>query len=276
MTLLDPDLAWIKADAGQLEQVLLNLVVNARDAMPDGGKLVIETTNVTLGRDHMSRHAEVIPGEYVMLRVSDTGIGMAEEIRAHIFEPFFTTKEMGKGTGLGLATCFGIVKQSNGHIEVDSELNQGTTFKIYLPRSEEAASFLAGLAKDGDFPRGTETVLVVEDEMLVRELAVRTLRGQGYTVLEATNGEEALRMARGQEGHNIHLLLTDVIMPRLGGKELVNQLKTERPNLKVMFMSGYADKDIVRDQVSGAQAVFLQKPFLPETLAYEVRNALDV
>jgi PAS domain S-box-containing protein len=275
VTLPASDLGQVKADPGQLEQVLVNLAVNARDAMPKGGKLTIETANVTLSQAYARQHAEVTPGEYVMLAVSDTGIGMTEEVKAHIFEPFFTTKEMGKGTGLGLATCFGIVKQIGGHIWVYSEPDQGTTFKIYLPRVEAAADLSAKPEEVDDLPRGTETVLLVEDEPAVRVVAVQTLQEQGYTVLEAANGDEALRVAQERAEEAIHLLLTDVVMPRMSGKELASQLKTIRPGLKVLFISGYTDNAIIHNGVLEPGIAFLQKPFTPEVLARKVREVLD-
>jgi len=228
VTLPASNLGWVKADPGQIEQVLLNLAVNARDAMPSGGSLTIEITNTTLDEDYASRHAEVTPGRYVMLAVSDTGIGMTEEIKARIFEPFFTTKEAGKGTGLGLATVFGIVKQSGGHIWVYSEPGQGSTFKIYLPRIEKLVSPVPRQDKSGDLPRGTETVLLVEDEASVRELGARTLRELGYNVIEAANSEEAIYLAR-EHGGEIHLLFTDVVMPKMGGRVLADKLTNIYP-----------------------------------------------
>ncbi len=270
-----PNLGWIKADAGQLEQILFNMVVNARDAMPNGGKLTIETANVTLDQDYTRRHTGVNPGNYIMLTVSDTGVGMTEEVKAHVFEPFFTTKEVGKGTGLGLSTCFGIIKQSGGHIRVFSRAGQGTTFKVYLPRTEEIVNFLPKQGKSIDLPRGTERVLLVEDEPSVRELTARTLRAQGYTVLEAANGDEALRVAYSQNGHEIHLLLTDLVMPQMGGKELAERLATLRPKIKVLFVSGYIDNTIINQDMPESGIAFLQKPFSPVALAHKVRQVLE-
>jgi CheY-like chemotaxis protein len=276
-TILAPDLAQIKADPGQLEQVLLNLVVNARDAMPNGGELIIETANVTLDHKYVRRHAEVAPGEYVLLAVSDTGVGMTEEVKARLFEPFFTTKEVGKGTGLGLATCFGIVKQSGGHIRVYSELGEGTTLKIYLPQIEGvAATPIVRLEPRDTLVQGTETILLVEDEAAVRDLAARALRQQGYTVIEAADGREALRLAQRQTEKEIHLLLTDMVMPRMGGKELADQLKAVRPDLKVLFMSGYTDSTILRYGLLQPRMAFLQKPFSPQRLVRKVRDILDM
>jgi PAS domain S-box-containing protein len=274
-TLPAPDLGLVKADPSQMEQVLVNLVVNARDAMPDGGRLTIQTANVTLGQSYIAHHAEVKPGEYVMLAVSDTGIGMTDEVKVHIFEPFFTTKEIGKGTGLGLATCFGIVKQSGGHIWVYSEVGQGTTFRIYLPRLEETTAVKSLPDRLEDLPRGTETIFLVEDESAVRELATRTLRSQGYQVLSAINGEAALRLLQEQPKLKPHLLITDVVMPRLGGKALVDALKPTRPSLKLLFISGYTDNAVVHNGILDAHIPFLQKPFSPLELARKVREVLD-
>jgi signal transduction histidine kinase len=265
----------VKVDRGQMEQVLVNLAVNARDAMPDGGRLTIETTIVTLDEGYALTHPEVSPGQYVMLAVSDNGVGMAEEVKAHLFEPFFTTKEKGKGTGLGLATCYGIVKQSSGHIWVYSEPGQGTTFKIYLPQVDELPGSLPESEEPAALLRGKETVLLVEDEPAVRELAAHVLRAQGYTVLEADNGDAALRQVGEQAGEKIHLLLTDVVMPRMSGKELADRLKVIRPDLKVLFTSGYTDDAIVHHGVLQAEIAFLQKPFSPVTLARKVREVLD-
>lgn len=275
VTLPAPDLGQVKADPGQLEQVLLNLVINARDAMPEGGKLTLETANVTLDRSYTRQRAEVIPGEYVLLAVSDTGIGMTEEVKEHIYEPFFTTKEVGQGTGLGLATCFGIVKQNGGHISFYSEPDHGTTFKVYLPRVEEAVQPLPRPVKPSALPPGIETILLVEDEPVLQELATRTLRGLGYTVLEAANGEEALQVVQDRGGQEIHLVLTDVVMPRLGGKALANRLKALYPEIKILFMSGYTDETMMHRGILPAQAAFLQKPFTPTTLALKVREVLD-
>jgi signal transduction histidine kinase len=275
VTLPAPELGQVKADPGQLEQVLLNLAVNARDAMPKGGKLTIETANVTLDEDYTSQHAEVTAGEYVMLSVSDTGMGMTEEVKTHLFEPFFTTKEKDKGTGLGLATCFGIVKQSGGHIEVYSEVDQGTTFKVYLPRLEETVSPVPVQAKSDDLPWGTETVLLVEDESSVRELASRLLRQQGYKVLEAANGDEALRVVQEYAEAEIDLLLTDMVMPQLGGRELADRLKAMWPGVKVLFISGYTDDAVVHHGVLEPGIAFLPKPFSSRILVRKVREVLD-
>lgn len=274
-TVLGPDLEPIKADPGQLEQVLLNLAVNARDAMPQGGELVIETANVSLDQDYARRHAEVTPGEYVLLAVSDTGLGMTEEVKARLFEPFFTTKEVGKGTGLGLATCFGIVKQNGGHIRAYSELGLGTTFKIYLPQVEGTAVPLIRPEAVDTLTQGSETILLAEDEITVRDLAAQSLRQQGYTVLEAADGLDALDLARRQPKKEIHLLVTDMVMPRMGGADLAEQLRSLRPDLKVLFMSGYTDSTIIRYGLPQTGTVFLQKPFSPQRLVQKVREVLD-
>ncbi len=268
---LTPDLWSVKADPAQMEQVIVNLAVNARDAMPDGGRLTIKTANVILGTDHLDAQ----PGQYVLLTVSDTGIGMSEDIQARLFEPFFTTKEQGKGTGLGLATIFGIVKQSEGHISVDSKPGQGATFKVYLPRVAEATAPKTEPGLTSSLPQGTETILLVEDESAVRELAARVLQQQGYTVLEAANGQEALRLT---QAHNqeIHLLLTDVIMPHMDGKLLADRLKGIHPQIKVLFMSGYTGDTISHHGVLDSGVMFIQKPFSPATLARKVRDVLDL
>lgn len=270
---LDPELGWIKADPGQIEQVLLNLVVNARDAMPRGGHLTIETRNVDIDEDYVRHHLYARPGRHVLLAVTDTGCGMTEEIKARIFEPFFTTKKVGKGTGLGLSTVFGIVKQSNGHIEVYSEVGRGTTFKIYLPRVPRGSS--ASLAAVmTSIPNGTETVLVAEDEEGVRSLVRLALVSYGYTVLEGKNGAEALEAYR-KHGGPVQLLVTDVVMPRMSGRQLADELTQQQPNLKVLFLSGYTDDAVVRHGLVEAGMPFLQKPFTPTMVARKVREALD-
>jgi signal transduction histidine kinase/HAMP domain-containing protein len=269
------DLWLVKIDPGQVEQVLMNLVVNARDAMPNGGKVTVETFNAVLDPEYCASRQDVTPGDYAVLAVSDNGTGMSDEVKAHLFEPFFTTKEKGKGTGLGLATCYGIVKQNQGHIAVYSEVGQGTTFRIYLPRVNEAAS-APTIARQADtMPRGTETVLLVEDEPAVRDLAVRVLREQGYTVLDAPNGAEALRIAHEHDGRRIDLLLTDVVMPLMSGSALAEQLRAAHPEIKVLFASGYTDEAIVRHGVLSPGVTLIQKPFTPATLALKVRQVLD-
>jgi len=268
------DLWPVKADLSQLEQVLVNLAANARDAMPQGGQLSIEMANVLLDEDYARAHPEVVPGEYVMLAVSDTGVGMEESVQQHVFEPFFTTKGRGKGTGLGLATCYGIVKQSGGHIWLYSEPGRGTTFKIYLPRTREPVTDSmcpAALAA----PSGHETILVVEDEASVLDFAVEALRAQGYKVLAASDGREALGVATEYEGP-IDLVVTDVIMPHMSGKAFVDRLLPLRPGVRILYTSGYTDSIILHHGVGGAGVAFLQKPYSLIGLARKVREVLDV
>ena len=271
-TITGKSLGSVKIDLGQFQQILMNLVVNARDAMPGGGKIVIETANVDLDEVYCALHPYVIPGRYVMLAVSDTGQGMSEEVQSHVFEPFFTTKERGSGTGLGLATTYGAVKQSGGYIEVDSEVGKGTTFKIYLPRVEEEGKPV----KDPrllDLPRGEETVLLVEDEDTVRDLCSRTLGGLGYQVMHARSGAEAV--AAAGRADRIDLLLTDVVMPGMSGKELATQLVLHHPKMKVLFMSGYTDNAIVHHGVLDEGVSFIGKPFTPSALARKVRQVIE-
>jgi two-component system, cell cycle sensor histidine kinase and response regulator CckA len=274
VTTLEERLGLVNADPGQIEQVIMNLSVNARDAMPDGGRLVIETANVELGPDHAGRHVGVKPGRYVMLAVSDTGCGMSGETMARMFEPFFTTKEKGKGTGLGLATVYGIVKQSGGDIWVKSEPGRGTTVKVYLPRVE----YETGVALPTSVPSrrvaGTETILLVEDDERLCVLSRRVLEARGYTVLEARNGQEALVLCDQHEGP-IDLVATDVVMPGMNGGMLVERLAEKRPGVRVLFMSGYTDEDILRRGIVDPRMAFLAKPFTPETLARKVREVLD-
>ena len=252
--------------------MLVNLVVNARDAMPSGGELLIETANVTLDEAYASSHAGATPGEYVMLVVRDTGSGMTEEVQEHVFEPFFTTKGEDRGTGLGLATCYGIVKQMGGYIAVYSEVGLGTTMKVYLPRVHEEAR-VAQKPERQRLPRGTETILLVEDEPTVRDLAVRILRRQGYTLLEASDGNEALRLLE-EHGGPVHLLLTDVVMPGLSGRELAARAQAAQPGIKVLFVSGYTDDAILQHRLLERGVVLLQKPFTPDSLAGKVREVL--
>lgn len=273
LTVLADDLGRVKADPGQIEQVVLNLAVNARDAMPQGGKLTIETANVELDEAYARRHVAVKPGRYVMIAVSDTGVGMTPEIRERVFEPFFTTKEKGKGTGLGLATVYGIVKQSGGNIWVYSEPGQGTVFKIYLPRVDEPLTEEGEKEEIGLF-RGVGVILVVEDEEGVRKLVLEMLKKQGYSVLEADDEEEALLICR-QYKDTIHLMVTDVVMPRISGPELAKRLVVFHPEMKVLYMSGYADNAIVHHGVLKEGVNFIQKPFTIEGLAKKVREVLD-
>jgi two-component system, cell cycle sensor histidine kinase and response regulator CckA len=263
----------VRIDPVQVEQVLVNLAVNARDAMPHGGKLTIGTARVQFRGDHVRGQFETSPGGFVMLAVTDTGTGMSDEVKSHLFEPFFTTKDVGKGTGLGLATVYGIVKQNHGDIRVYSEPGQGTSFKIYLP-CYDGLDDPAAADQKPEVPRGTETVLVVEDEPAVRSVAVRSLREVGYVTLEAAGGDEALEVAAGHAGP-IHLLLTDVVMPRMSGKSLADQIKASRPDIKILFMSGYAESGIVHQGVLDDGIRFLQKPFTGEALAIKTREVLD-
>jgi len=274
ITVSGPALGRVKADPGQIEQVIMNLIVNARDAMPQGGRLTVETANVELDEAYARRHVAAQPGPYVMLAVTDTGCGMDAETQAHIFEPFFTTKEKGKGTGLGLATVYGIVKQSGGSIWVDSEPGLGTTFTIYLPRVEEAGESLKPSAAPSKISRGSETVLLVEDEEGVRRLAYEVLQLKGYTMLEARDGSEALRIGQAHPGP-IHLLVTDAVMPGMSGRQLAEHLAPVHPEAKVLYMSGYMDNTIVHHGVLDQGMAFLQKPFTADILARKVREVLD-
>jgi two-component system cell cycle sensor histidine kinase/response regulator CckA len=271
-TKLAPEAAHIRADAGQLEQVLMNLVVNAKDAMPSGGKLTVHTKNIVLDENHRRGQTFIRPGNYVMLSVSDTGMGMDRETQSRIFEPFFTTKEKGKGTGLGLSTVYGIVKQSGGYVMVQSEEGHGTTFHIYLPRVEEPAekhSVPVARAAAG----GTETVLLVEDEQSVRQLVRDTLAAKGYRVVEADNGEAGLAAAAQHDGA-IDLVITDVVMPGMGGREMVKQLALARPDTKVLYLSGYTEDAIVSEGTIESGTAFLQKPFTLQNLSRKVREVL--
>jgi len=273
-SVLAPGLGHIKADPGQLEQVIVNLAVNARDAMPTGGKLTIETADVEVAETRGRDLTTVPAGRYVMLAITDSGTGMDEDTKARIFEPFFTTKEQGKGTGLGLATVYGIVKQSGGFIWVYSEPGHGTTFKIYLPRVEGAADALAPPVGTAAVPRGTETVLIVEDEEAVRALAKTALARKGYRVLEAANGGEALLLCESERAP-IHLLVTDVVMPGLGGADLAQRLAPLRSEMKVLFISGYTDRAAARHGTMQPGAAYLEKPFSLDALARKVREVLD-
>ncbi|MEW6545018.1 MAG: PAS domain-containing protein [Nitrospirota bacterium] len=270
---LAPNLGAVKADQGQVEQVLMNLAANARDAMPQGGRVTIETTNIEM-TEPQRRGQVVVPGPYVMLAVSDTGVGMDAATQARIFEPFFTTKTQGKGTGLGLSSVYGIVKQSGGYIFVYSEPGRGTTFKIYLPRVNEEVSPIHEKPSVRVIPRGTETILLVEDEPAIRELVSTELAALGYTVLAARHGFEALLVSNSHEGP-IHLLLADVVMPQMSGPELAERLTSSRPDLRVLYMSGYGSESIVHHGIIDPGTAFLQKPFTQETLASKVRAVLD-
>jgi PAS domain S-box-containing protein len=272
-SVLAPNLGRVKADPGQIEQVILNLVVNARDAMPEGGKLIIETANIVAPDPPGSKNLIARDARYVMLAVTDTGCGMDAETQSHIFEPFFTTKEIGKGTGLGLSTVYGIVKQSGGHISVCSAVGRGTTFKIYLPLIEDQVEEIRP-GSDSDMPRGNESLLLVEDEEIVRQMMREILEMSGYQVLEAASGPEALAICQRHEGP-IHAVITDVVMPRMSGRELAERLRQLRPQTKVVYMSGYTDDAIVRHGVLDEGVTFIQKPFTPEAVARKVRQALD-
>jgi PAS domain S-box-containing protein len=270
------DVGMIKADSGHLWQVLMNLVVNARDAMPEGGKLIIKTRSITLDEAYAQTHPKVAPGPYAVLSVEDSGIGMDAEVRSRLFEAFFTTKAPGKGTGLGLITCQTIVNQSGGHIEVISEVGKGTTFKVYLPQIASATPVVTGSTPTVEtIAHGTETVLLVEDEPSLRHLAEGVLKNHGYTVLTAPNGQDALRVAREHTGEPIALVVTDVIMPRMGGKVMAEWLKTSYPDIKVLFASGYAEEAIVHEGVLEKGIEFLPKPYTPGALAGKVRELLN-
>jgi signal transduction histidine kinase/CheY-like chemotaxis protein len=273
---LAPDLARINGDPGQLEQVLINLAVNARDAMPNGGELTIATGNVDLSAEHGERHMGAPPGKYVMLAITDTGGGMTKEVQQRLFEPFYTTKGPGKGTGLGLSTVHGIVKQSGGDVYVYSELGHGTTFKVYFPRLTAAAEQIATTAEHAVIsPRGSETILLAEDDEALRALGERVLTAFGYNVLVARTGAEALRIVAEHKGH-IDLVATDVVMPEMNGSQLVAIVLKARPGIRVLFMSGYTDDEVVRRGVIDGQTAFLQKPFTPDLLAHKVRQVLDL
>jgi two-component system cell cycle sensor histidine kinase/response regulator CckA len=274
VAVLDPALESVRVDRGQIEQAIMNLVVNSRQAMPSGGQLTIETANVDLDDAYARQHRGVAAGSYVMLAVSDTGMGMDEQTQARIFEPFFTTKKQGEGTGLGLSMVYGFVKQSGGHIWAYSEVGKGTTFKIYLPQATERAAEVIDRRQPANPVRGSETVLVVEDEEAVRKLVDSILQKAGYTVVAALNGQEALHFCQDRTDP-IHLLISDVVMPQMSGRELANRLESLRPEMKVLFMSGYTDNAVVLHGVLDAETPFLQKPFTPAGLANKVREVLD-
>jgi len=272
-TALDPSVGTVEADAGQIQQLLVNLTINARDAMPDGGRLLIETADETIGEESARAYPGAVPGQYVVLAVADTGVGMNEEVLSHFFEPFFTTKGLGKGTVLGLATCHGIVRQMGGHIRVYSEPGRGTTFRIYLPRKAGVADPQPVPAPRTPTPTGDETVLVVEDEPHVRRLAVLGLRAHGYAVLEAADGAEAIETAT-RVGTTIDVIVSDVMMPGMSGPELLNRLSAIAPQARAVLMSGHAESTVLPQQ-SALSYAFLPKPFTPERLARKVREVLD-
>jgi signal transduction histidine kinase len=266
----------VQADAGRLEQVIMNLVVNARDAMPSGGKLTIETGTVQLSESYSARQLGIQPGQHVTISISDTGVGMDEETQSHLFEPFFTTKGPGRGTGLGLATAYGIIRQSGGSIGIVSQLGKGATARIYLPVAEANAQAEAVPEKTTAVERltGAETVLLVEDEARVRKLIVDILAARGYRVLEATRGNEAVRLAAAHKGP-IHLAVVDVVMPEMSGPDVVRQIQPAHPDMRVLYISGYTDEAMVHHGILESGAAFLQKPFLPGVLAQRVREVLD-
>ena len=274
ITKLDPQLRPVKVDPGQVEQVIMNLAVNARDAMPTGGKLTIETANAAVDASAAKKVPEARPGAYALLTVADTGCGMDDEVQAHLFEPFFTTKELGKGTGLGLATVYGIVQQSGGHVTVASEPGKGSTFCIYLPQVQENTAAAQPSPRPVEPTRGKEIILLAEDEDAVRSFARQVLQRSGYEVLEARNGEEALLLGQSHPGP-IHVLVTDVVMPQLSGYDLAQQLCPSRPDMKVLYLSGYTDSIIFRRGLVVSGPAFLQKPFKPEELSGKVREVLD-
>jgi CheY-like chemotaxis protein len=265
----------VKADAGQIEQVIMNIAINARDAMPNGGRLTLETANVSFDAESVGRYPELKPGEYVMLAISDTGTGMSAETRARLFEPFFSTKGVGQGTGLGLSTCYGIVKQSGGHISVYSEPGRGTTFKIYLPQVEQQAKISIPRLEAFNLPHGTETILLVEDDPALREMAATLLTRLGYTVLAAGNGVEALGLKNERGTGHIDLLFTDIVMPHMSGTELADRVRALYPYTKILFTSAYTENAIVHQGVVGKGVLLLQKPFTPSALARKVREVLD-
>ncbi|HVW00195.1 MAG TPA: PAS domain-containing protein [Planctomycetaceae bacterium] len=273
-TSLAPDLGLVSADPSQIEQIILNLALNARDAMPEGGRLTLETRNVELDERYAQAQPDVTPGRYVLLAVSDTGSGMSPEVLERIFEPFFTTKEIGRGTGMGLAAVFGIVKQSGGHIQVSSEAGRGASFRVYLPRLVDTCPSAGIAAPREDFPHGSETILVVEDDSAVRQLTSRILSGCGYRVFESSDGVEALAFCE-RSTESIDLLITDVVMPKMGGHELVERLLKLRPSLGVLYISGYTDGATLNPGGPATGTQFLQKPFTPQALARRVRDILD-
>jgi CheY-like chemotaxis protein len=265
----------VKADPGQIEQVIVNIVMNAADAMPHGGKLTLETGETFLDQEYVSQFHDLKAGEYVMLAITDTGAGMSQAVKARIFEPFFTTKGVGQGTGLGLATCHGIIKQSGGHIIVYSEPGRGATFKIYLPKAQSEKKSPAPPLQSPSLPRGTETILLVEDDPALREMAAELLGRLGYTVLTAGDGLEALNVTNQHATGHIDLLFTDVVMPHMSGKELADRVRALYPHTKILFTSAYTENAIVHQGMLNPGITLLQKPFTPSALAHKVREVLD-
>jgi two-component system, cell cycle sensor histidine kinase and response regulator CckA len=270
-----PGLGAVKADAGQIEQVIVNMAMNARDAMPNGGNLTLETASVSFGEESLFRYPELRAGDYVMLAITDTGLGMSAEVKARVFEPFFSTKEVGQGTGLGLSTCYGIIKQSGGHISVYSEIARGSTFKIYLPQVEEEAEVTTRSRASLELPGGTETILLVEDDPALREMATTLLRRLGYTVYPAADGIEALSLRQQHGVGHIDLLFTDVVMPHMSGKELSDRIRASHPHTRILFTSAYTENAIIHQGVFSKGLALLQKPFTPSALASKLREVLD-
>jgi signal transduction histidine kinase len=265
----------VKVDAGQIEQVIMNVVINAHDAMPNGGQLTLETANVSFDQESVGGYPELKPGDYVMLAITDTGAGMSEEVKARVFEPFFTTKGVGQGTGLGLSTCYGIIKQSGGHISVYSEPGRGTTFKVYLPQVEPQAKIPGPRPATPELPRGTETILLVEDDPALREMAAMLLTRLGYTVWAAANGIEALSLKQRHDTGHIDLVFTDVVMPHMSGKELADRVQASSPYTRILFTSAYTENAIVHQGILTNGVALLQKPFTPSALAHKLREVLD-
>jgi len=270
-----PGLQAVQSDAGQIEQVIMNMAINARDAMPNGGRLTLETANVSFDQKSVGRDPELKPGDYVMLAISDTGTGMTAEVKTRVFEPFFSTKDAGEGTGLGLSTCYGIIKQSGGHISVYSEPALGTTFKIYLPQVERQTKIPTQRLDSPSLPRGTETILLVEDDPALRDMAASLLRRLGYTVLPAANGIEALGLKQQRGLGHVDLLFTDVVMPHMSGKELSERVQALYPLTKVLFTSAYTENAVIHQGVFDKGLALLQKPFTPSELAHKLRELLD-
>ncbi len=270
-----PVLHAVKADVGQIEQVIMNLAINARDAMPKGGKFLLETANVSFEQDSVGRYPELKPGGYAMLAITDTGMGMSADVKARVFDPFFSTKATGEGTGVGLSTCYGIIKQIGGHISVYSEPARVTTIKIYLPHFESEVEITTRQIAVPDLPRGTETILLVEDDPALREMAATLLRRLGYTVLAAANGIEALGLKQQRGIGHVDLLFTDVVMPHMNGKELADRVQALYPHTRILFTTAFTENAIVHQGVLNKGAALLQKPFAPSALARKLREVLD-